>query len=75
MLGYEWTHYLMHSDYRPQYAVRTGRCGATTGCTTTRTSTTGSRSPPPATADRLFGTYPDPASAETSPTAKNLHGG
>jgi len=25
-------------------------------------------------ADRLFGTYPDPATVKTSPTAKNLHG-
>ena len=41
-LGYEWTHYLVHSDYRPAVAVATARCGATTGCTTTRTSTTGS---------------------------------
>jgi hypothetical protein len=28
-----------------------------------------------ATADRLFGTYSDPATVETSPTAKDLHGG
>ena len=27
-----------------------------------------------ATADRLFGTYPDPATVKTSPTARNLHG-
>ena len=40
--GYEWTHYLVHSDYRPQVALVPRRCGATTGCTTTRTSTTGS---------------------------------
>jgi hypothetical protein len=26
------------------------------------------------TADRLFGTDPDPATVTTSPTAKNLHG-
>jgi hypothetical protein len=26
------------------------------------------------TADRLFGTYPDPETVATSPTAKNLHG-
>lgn len=44
MLGYEWVHYLVHSDYRPRTAP-TGRCGATTGFTTTRTSATGSRSP------------------------------
>ena len=50
------------------------RCGATTGCTTTRTSTTGSRSPRAGTADRLFGTYPDPETVQTSGTAKNLHG-
>jgi hypothetical protein len=39
--GYQWTHYLIHSDYRPAPGC-TGRSGATTGCTTTRTSTTGS---------------------------------
>ena len=26
------------------------------------------------TSDRVLGTYPDPATVETSPTAKNLHG-
>jgi sterol desaturase/sphingolipid hydroxylase (fatty acid hydroxylase superfamily) len=25
------------------------------------------------TADRLFGTYPDPASVQTSPTVRSLH--
>jgi hypothetical protein len=28
----------------------------------------------PGTADRVLGTYPDPQSVPTSPTAKNLHG-
>ena len=45
MFGYEWTHYLVHSDYRPHSRCVPRRCGATTGCTTTRTSTTGSPSP------------------------------
>ena len=27
------------------------------------------------TADRLFGTYPDPATVEKSPTARSLHSG
>ena len=42
MLGYEWVHYLVHSDYRPRSRPLRA-AGATTGCTTTRTSTTGSR--------------------------------
>jgi hypothetical protein len=41
-LGYEWTLYLVHSDYRPR--SRWFRSvWRNTGCTTTRTSTTGSR--------------------------------
>ena len=72
-LLYEWTHYLIHSDYkprtRPYRAVwRNHRLHHYKNehywftVTSTRT------------ADRLFGTYPDPATVETSPTAKNLHG-
>ena len=44
MFNYEWVHFLVHSDYRPR-AGPYARCGTTTGCTTTRTSTTGSPSP------------------------------
>jgi hypothetical protein len=43
-LGYEWTHYLIHSDYKPKSAVYRA-IGEITASTTTRTSTTGSRSP------------------------------
>ena len=41
MAGYEWTHYLSTATTGPG-PRGTARCGATTGCTTTRTSTTGS---------------------------------
>lgn len=72
-LGYEWTHYLVHSDYKPRSRAyraiwRNHRLHhyknehywfavLTAG-----------------TADRLLGTYPDPGSVERSPTAKDLHG-
>ena len=41
-LAYEWTHYLVHTDYRPK-GRSTAPSGAIIGCTTSRTSTTGSR--------------------------------
>lgn len=72
-LVYEWTHFLIHSDYRPRSRFyrsiwrnhrlhhykneRYWFAVATAG-----------------TADRILGTYPDPAAVETSPTARNLHG-
>ena len=72
LLGYEWTHYLVHSDYRPQsrwfrHVWRNHRLHhyknehywfgvATAG-----------------TADRLLGTYPDQSDVETSPTVRALH--
>ncbi|MGY4709378.1 sterol desaturase family protein [Mycolicibacterium sp. CBM1] len=71
-LGYEWCHYLVHTDYKPKTALyrairRDHRLhhfknehywfGVTT----------------PGTADRLLRTYPDPATVASSPTAKNLH--
>ncbi|WP_298750818.1 sterol desaturase family protein [uncultured Nocardioides sp.] len=72
MLGYEWTHYLVHSDYRPRSrwyrAVwRNHRLHhyknehywfavVTAG-----------------TADRVLGTYPEPGSVESSPTVRTLH--
>jgi hypothetical protein len=70
---YEWTHFLIHSDYRPRTRAykavwRNHRLHHYKnehywfGVTTSGTS------------DRLFGTYPDPATVSTSPTAKNLHG-
>jgi sterol desaturase/sphingolipid hydroxylase (fatty acid hydroxylase superfamily) len=72
-LAYEWSHYLIHSDYRPESRVykaiwRNHRLHHYKNehywFTVTSTST----------ADRLFGTYPDPATVKTSATAKNLHG-
>jgi sterol desaturase/sphingolipid hydroxylase (fatty acid hydroxylase superfamily) len=74
MLGicYEWTHYLIHSDYKPktrfyraiwrnhrQHHFRNEHYWFTV------TSS--------GTADRLLGTYPDPTAVATSPTARNLH--
>jgi len=71
-LGYEWTHYLVHSDYRPRsrwfrHVWRNHRLHhyknehywfgvATAG-----------------TADRLLGTYPAAAAVATSPTVRDLH--
>jgi hypothetical protein len=70
LLGYEWTHYLIHSSYRPKTRVfravwRAHRLhhfkneeywfGVTN----------------PA-ADYVLRTYPDPGSVPTSPTARNL---
>jgi hypothetical protein len=72
-LLYEWTHYLIHSDYRPRSAAyksvwRNHRLHhyKNEHYWFTVTST--------GTADRLYGTYPDPGSVPTSKTAKNLHG-
>ncbi len=72
-LVYEWTHYLIHSDYKPRTAAykavwRNHRLHhyKNEHYWFTVTST--------ATADRLFGTYPDPAEVKASATAKNLHG-
>lgn len=70
-LVYEWTHYLVHTDYRPKSAVyryiwRNHRqhhyknerywFGVTT----------------PGTADRVLGTYPDPQTVATSATTRTL---
>jgi hypothetical protein len=72
-LVYEWTHYLVHTDYKAKTALyrkiwRNHRLhhfknehywfGVST----------------PGTADRVLGTYPDPRAVPASPTAKNLHG-
>jgi len=72
-LLYEWTHYIIHSDYRPKTRMykavwRNHRLHHYKNEHYWFTVTTTS------TADRLFGTYPDPATVTTSPTAKNLHG-
>ncbi|MER7956212.1 sterol desaturase family protein [Streptomyces sp. NPDC096030] len=72
-LVYEWTHYLIHSDYRPRSRAykavwRNHRLHHYKNEHYWFTVTT------TASADRLLGTYPDPATVQTSPTAKNLHG-
>ena len=64
-LGYEWTHYLVHSDYRPRSrwfrsVWRNHRLHHYKNEHYWFTVTTAG------TADRLFGTYPDPASVKTS---------
>ncbi len=71
-LGYEWTHYLVHSDYRPvtrrfRSVWRNHRLHHYKNEHYWFTVTSAG------TADRLFGTYPDPATVKTSPTVKKLH--
>ena len=71
-LGYEWTHYLVHSDYRPRSGWyrsvwRNHRLHHYKNEHYWFTVTTSG------TADRLLGTCPDPASVPTSPTVKRLH--
>jgi len=72
-LCYEWCHYLVHSDYKPRTAVyraiwRNHRQHHFKNEHYWFTVTSAG------TADRVLGTYPDPATVATSPTAKNLHG-
>ncbi|WP_431966351.1 sterol desaturase family protein [Nocardia sp. bgisy134] len=72
-LGYEWTHYLIHTDYKPKRALykavwRNHRHHHYKNEHFWFTVTSSG------TADRIFGTYPDPAEVATSPTARNLHG-
>jgi hypothetical protein len=71
-LGYEWTHYLIHSDYKPKSRVyraiwRNHRQHHFKNEHYWFTVTSAG------TADRVLGTYPDQATVATSPTAKNLH--
>jgi Fatty acid hydroxylase superfamily len=71
-LGYEWTHYLIHSNYKPKTRVyraiwRNHRNHHYKNEHYWFTVTSSG------TADRVLGTYPDPATVATSPTAKNLH--
>lgn len=73
-LGYEWCHYLIHSDYKPKTRVyravwqhhRLHHFKNEHYWFTVTSS---------GTADRILRTAPDPATVPTSPTAKNLHGG
>jgi Fatty acid hydroxylase len=70
---YEWTHFLIHSDYKPRTSAykaiwRNHRLHHYKNEHYWFSVTTSG------TSDRLFGTYPDPATVKSSPTAKNLHG-
>ncbi|NUS42575.1 MAG: sterol desaturase family protein [Mycobacteriaceae bacterium] len=70
--GYEWTHYLIHSDYKPESALyrsiwRNHRHHHYKNEHYWFTVTSSG------TADRLLGTYPDPAAVPPSATARNLH--
>ncbi len=73
-LLYEWTHYLIHTDYKPKHALyraiwRNHRHHHYKNEHYWFTVTTSG------TADRLLGTAPDPATVATSPTARHLHAG
>jgi hypothetical protein len=71
-LGYEWCHYLIHSDYKPKSTVyrsiwmnhRQHHYRNEHYWFTVTSS---------GTADRVLGTYAEPGAVPTSPTAKNLH--
>ncbi len=74
MLGlpYEWTHYLIHTDYKPKTRMyraiyRNHRLHHFKNEHYWFNVTTSG------TADRVLRTCPDPATVPTSPTAKNLH--
>jgi hypothetical protein len=71
-LGYEWTHYLIHSDYRPVSRIyravwRNHRLHHYKNEHYWFTVTTAG------TADRVLGTHPDPETVATSPTVRDLH--
>jgi hypothetical protein len=70
--AYEWTHYLVHSDYRPRSKAyrtvwRNHRLHHYKNEHYWFTVTTAG------TADRLLGTDPEPATVEASPTVRALH--
>lgn len=70
---YEWSHYLVHTDYKPKTwfyrtMYRNHRLHHFKNEHYWFAVTT------PGLADRALGTYPDPQSVPTSPTAKNLYG-
>ena len=72
MFGYEWVHYLVHSDYRPRSTAfravwRNHRLHHYKNEHYWFTVTTAG------TADRLFGTYPDTGEVRTSETVRRLH--
>lgn len=71
-VGYEWCHYLIHSDYKPKTGLyrsiwmnhRQHHYKNEHFWFTVTSS---------GTADRVLRTHPDPATVEASATAKNLH--
>jgi hypothetical protein len=72
MFGYEWVHYLVHSDYRPRSRAfravwRNHRLHHYKNEHYWFTVTSSG------TADRLFGTYPDTSTVQTSETVRDLH--
>ncbi|MEV0356022.1 sterol desaturase family protein [Nocardia sp. NPDC050697] len=72
-IAYEWTHYLIHTDYKPRHAPyravwRNHRHHHYRNEHYWFTVTSSG------TADRLFGTYPDPETVAASPTARRLPG-
>ncbi|HZJ07260.1 MAG TPA: sterol desaturase family protein [Nocardioidaceae bacterium] len=72
MFAYEWTHFLVHSDYRPRTRAfralwRNHRPHHYKNEHYWFTVTTAG------TADRLFGTFPRVSEVETSPTVRALH--
>jgi hypothetical protein len=73
-IGYEWSHYLIHSDYKPKTSFyraiwRHHRLHHFKNEHYWFTVTSAG------TADRFLRTSPAPATVATSATAKNLHGG
>jgi sterol desaturase/sphingolipid hydroxylase (fatty acid hydroxylase superfamily) len=71
-LGYEWTHYLIHCDYKPKSRVyrsiwRHHRLHHFKNEHYWFSVTSSG------TADRVLRTYPDPATVPSSPTVKKLH--
>lgn len=71
-LGYEWTHYLIHSDYRPRSRLyravwRNHRLHHYKNEHYWFTVTSAG------TADRVLGTYPNGENVNASPTVRDLH--
>ena len=71
-LVYEWTHYLIHSDYRPRHAFYR-RLWSNHRFHHYRNEHYWFAVTTAGTVDRLLRTDPDPDTVEKSPTAKDLH--
>ena len=70
---YEWSHFLVHTDYKPKtWFYRTMYRNHRLHHFKNEHYWFAVTSP--GLADRVLGTYPDPQSVKSSPTAKNLHG-